>query len=119
MIENLECRSVQVHRYNNACAYPEGSDLTLRRVYIDSSEQGLLTGAEPGCVRIPDSIFENLGMGGQTHATHLDGEELEIDGSYTPSSKSEAHCVKTRADRTYVSNSVIASIEIPRVAKQA
>jgi len=109
-IENIECRNVAVGDGNGACVRLEGSNLTLEHVYFHSSQQGLLTGRKPGDVSIRHSFLERLGNRGQAHGIYQGGGTLTIDRSYVLGSKSEGHEVKSRATRTTISHSVIASL---------
>lgn len=109
-IENIECRNVGVRDGNGACVRLEGSNLTLDHVYFHSSQQGLLTGRRPGDVVIRHSFLERLGNRGQAHGIYQSGGTLTIDRSYILGSKSEGHEVKSRALRTTITRSVIASL---------
>ncbi|WP_078121719.1 hypothetical protein [Thiosocius teredinicola] len=109
-IENIECRDVKVKDGNGACVRLQGKNLTLKHVFFHSSQQGLLTGNKPGKVVIVDSFFERLGHGGRAHGIYQGGGVLEIDRSYFLGAKSQGHEVKSRAKRTTITNSVIASM---------
>ena len=109
-IENIECRNVQVRDGNGACVRLAGRDLLLEQVYFHSSQQGLLTGGDPGDVLIRDSFLERLGHRGRAHGIYQGGGTLTIDRSYVLGSGDQGHEVKSRAQRTTISNSVIASL---------
>ena len=109
-IENIECRNVNVGDGNGSCVRLQGKDLNLEHVYFHSSQQGLLTGRDPGHVSIRHSFFERLGHGGQAHGVYQGGGSLAIDRSYFLGSKNEGHEVKSRALRTTITRSVIASL---------
>lgn len=109
-IENIECRDVKVKDGNGACVRLQGKNLTLKHVYFHSSQQGVLTGNKPGKVVVQDSFFERLGHGGRAHGIYQGGGELVIDRSYFLGAKSQGHEVKSRALRTTITNSVIASM---------
>lgn len=108
-IEGLECSNVAVPDRNGACVRLEGRNLTLSRVHFHDSEQGILTGASPGTVRIEHSLFERLGRDGQAHGIYVGGGRLEIVKSRVLSSKEEGHEVKSRARETVITDSVVAS----------
>ncbi len=110
VIENIECRNVKVRDGNGACVRLEGRNLRLEHVYFHSAQEGLLTGRRPGDVVIHDSFFERLGHRGQAHAIYQGGGTLTIDRSYILASKSQGHEVKSRAQRTTITRSVIASL---------
>jgi hypothetical protein len=109
-IENIECRNVQVRDGNGACVRLAGPNLVLDRMYFHSSQEGLLTGGKPGDVVIRRSFFERLGHGGRAHGIYQGGGTLTIDRSYVLGAQDQGHEVKSRAKRTTISNSVIASL---------
>jgi len=109
-IENIECRNVQVRDGNGACVRLAGRNLLLEQVYFHSSQEGLLTGSDPGDVVIRHSFFERLGHGGRAHGVYQGGGTLTIERSYVLGSKGQGHEVKSRAQRTTIANSVIASL---------
>lgn len=109
-VSNIECRNVAVPDRNGACVRLEGQNLTLEHVYFHDAEQGMLTGSKPGDVTIRNSYFERLGRGGRAHAIYQGGGTLTIERSYILGAKDQAHEVKSRALRTTIRNSVIASL---------
>ncbi len=109
-IENIECRNVRVRDGNGACVRLAGRNLVLEQVYFHSSQQGLLTGGDPGDVLIRDSFFERLGHRGRAHGVYQGGGTLAIDRSYVLGSGDQGHEIKSRAQQTTISNSVIASL---------
>ncbi|MCB1802448.1 MAG: hypothetical protein KDI82_12225 [Gammaproteobacteria bacterium] len=109
-VSNIECRNVAVNDRNGACVRLEGQNLTLEHVYFHDAEQGMLTGSKPGEVTIRNSYFERLGRGGRAHAIYQGGGMLTIERSYILGAKDQAHEVKSRAQRTTIRNSVIASL---------
>lgn len=111
LIENIECFNINVAHENGACVRFEGRNLELNNVHFHSSQQGLLTGHKPGRILIRNSKFENLGKNGQAHGIYVGGGELFIFKSEFLASKSEGMEVKSRAKRTIVERSVIASLD--------
>lgn len=109
-IKNLECRFISVSDGNGACIRLEGTNLLVDHVYIHDSDQGILTGAEPGIVRIRDSRFQQLGLNGLSHGIYIGGGELQIEDSLFLASKSEGHEIKSRAQITTIKRSIIASL---------
>lgn len=111
IIENLACRNIAVKDRNGACIRHEGFNLTLKGVHFTDSEQGILTHDKPGKLIIEDSRFERLGKNGRAHGIYVNGGELEIRRSFILSAKDEGHEIKSRAERTTIEYSVIASLE--------
>jgi tetrahydromethanopterin S-methyltransferase subunit F len=110
VIENIECFNIQVRDGNGACIRFEGVNLELNNVYFHDSEQGLLTGPEPGKIMIMNSKFERLGKNGQAHGIYVGGGELYIYKSEFVSSKSEGMEIKSRAKKTVIDRSIVASL---------
>lgn len=110
-IEGIECSGIAVPDRNGACVRAEGRNLTLRNVYFHNSEQGVLTVAEPGKVTVLDSRFEKLGKAGRAHGIYVGGGELEILRSSFLASQDQGHEIKSRASRTVIRDSVIASLD--------
>lgn len=109
-IINIECSNVSVRDGNGACVRLEGRNLQLRDVYFHDSQQGLLSGKSSGNILIENSRFERLGHGGRSHGIYVGSGELYINNSKFLSSKKEGHEIKSRARKTLISNSTIASI---------
>jgi hypothetical protein len=109
VIRNLECRGISVRDRNGACVRHEGVNVRLEHVYFHDSEQGLLAGGQNGRIELIDSRFERLGRDGMAHGIYVGGDELVIRDSLILASKSEGHEVKSRAARTLIERSVIAS----------
>ncbi|MBT5108964.1 MAG: hypothetical protein HOM25_09800 [Rhodospirillaceae bacterium] len=110
VIEGLACSGISVRDRNGACIRHEGANLTLRRVHFFDSENGILTSKNTGVILIEDSRFENLGKGGQAHGVYIHSGELIIRRSVFISSKDEGHEIKSRAARTIIEDSVVASL---------
>ena len=107
---NIECHSISVQDRNGACIRHEGSNLILDHIYFHDSQQGILTGNNPGVIEITDSRFENLGQNGRAHAIYTNGGELYIRNSLVIASKDEGHEIKSRSSITSIINSTIASL---------
>jgi len=111
-IHNIECRHIKVRDKNGACIRHEGKNLLLDNVYFHDSEQGLLTGGAPGLISIQNSRFENLGANsGQAHGIYVGGGELVIHNSIFIRARNEGHEIKSRAKKTYISKSIVASLD--------
>ncbi|NMP33044.1 hypothetical protein HII17_15915 [Thalassotalea sp. M1531] len=109
-ILNIECSGVRVSDGNGACIRLKGENLTIENVFFHDSEQGMLSGKNSGTVTIENSRFERLGFAGRAHAIYVGGGELYIHNSKFLSSKDEGHEIKSRAEKTIISNSTIASL---------
>jgi hypothetical protein len=108
-IENIECRLIAVSDMNGACVRHEGHNLRLAHVFFHNSQQGLLTGYEPGLVEIVDSRFELLGQNGRAHGIYVGGGELMVSDSLFIAAKSSGHEIKSRASVNVIEKSVVAS----------
>jgi len=109
-ISNIECRRIAVPDGNGACIRFEGRNLELEQVYFHDSEQGILTGSNPGLVDIRASRFERLGNRGQAHGIYIGGGRLAIADSLFLAARGEGHEIKTRAAETTIVRSVVASL---------
>ena len=110
VIEGLECSEIAVPDGNGACIRLEGRNLTVRHVHFHDAEEGILIADTGGTVIIEDSRFERLGASGRAHgvyANHI--EALIIRRSCFLSSTDQGHEVKSRAARTVIEDSLIAS----------
>jgi len=116
-IDGLECSDISVVNGNGACIRMEGRNLTLRNVYFHDAQQGILAGKagapEKGLLLIEDSRFERLGFGARAHAIYVgeDAITLHIRRSQIVSSTGYGHEIKSRAQRTLIESSVIASLD--------
>ena len=116
VIEGLECSHIAVRDLNGACVRGAGRNLTLRQVYFHDAQVGLLTGRAEGRILIEDSRFERLGDPGgpaNPHAIYVGdtADEFILRKSRVVSSSGEGHEVKSRAARTVIVDSVIASLD--------
>lgn len=115
VIEDIECSQSRVPSGNGACIRLEAENLTLRRVHFHNNETGLLSGKRTGLVVIEDSLIERNGFTGanlgQTHNIYVGGGELVIRRSRVLAARNEGHEVKSRAARTVIEESVIASLD--------
>ena len=113
VIEDIECSQSRVRDGNGACIRLEAENLTLRRVHVHNNEMGLLSGDRTGLVVIEDSLFERNGFPGAAlgHNIYVGGGELVIRRSRVLAARNEGHEVKSRAARTVIEESVIASMD--------
>jgi len=110
-IEGLECSGIRVDDANGACIRLEARNLTLRKVFFHDSESGLLSwNRDSGTVLIEDSRFERLG---RAHGVYVGRglTHLIIRRSSFFASTAEGHEIKSRAARTTIEGSVIASLD--------
>lgn len=110
VVRNIECYGVKVSDFNGACIRLEGQNLTLDHVYFHDSEQGVLAGRKPGTVIVSDSRFSRLGRDGRAHGIYVNGGELIIRDSQFLSSVDEGHEIKSRARRTVIERTIVASL---------
>jgi len=110
-MEDIICRNVKVKDRNGACVRMEGTNLTLRRVTFENSENGLLSNKGAGNILIEDSIFRANGAAGRAHGMYVNGGLLTVRRTQVLSSKDQGHGIKSRAERTIIEDSVIASLE--------
>ena len=116
VIEGLECSHIAVRDVNGACVRASGRNLTLRKVYFHDAQTGLLAARAEGRIVIEDSTFERLGDPegrANPHAIYIDSsvDEFILRRSRVLSSSGEGHEVKSRAARTVIIDSVIASLD--------
>jgi hypothetical protein len=109
-ISNIECKNIAVGDANGACIRAENANLTVNHVYFHNSEEGILTFSHSESLHIQDSRFEKLGKNGFAHGVYIGSGELYIDKCLFISSVSEGHEVKSRAKKTVITNSVLASL---------
>jgi hypothetical protein len=110
VIEHIECRHIRVRDGNGACVRHEGRNLTLRQVFFHDVQSALLTGSDPGLVRIVDSRFSEMGWRGRAHGIIVGGGELRIENSQIVAARSWAHAIHSRARSTLITNSLVASL---------
>lgn len=109
-IVNIECSNVNVRDGNGACVRFEGTNIQLRNVFFHDSQQGFLSGKNSGLILIENSRFERLGKSGRAHGIYVGSGELYINNSHFLSSKDEGHEIKSRAEKTIIQNTTIASL---------
>ncbi|MCM2681513.1 hypothetical protein [Echinimonas agarilytica] len=110
-IRNIECRNIKAKAQNGACVRFHGKNLSLEHVYFHSGQQGLLTSNKAGKIIIEDSWFINLGKSGRAHGIYVGSDtELYISDSVFLGAKDQGHEIKSRASRTLIQRSIIASL---------
>ena len=114
IVENLELTAMDVSDDNGAGIRHEGTDLSVRYVYMHDGEEGILAGNIPdGELLIEHSRFERLGAGpGFAHGIYINGmAHLIVRNSLFLRSREQGHELKSRALRTTIECSVLASLD--------
>lgn len=110
-VEGLECAFIRVQGGNGACVRLEAKNLTLRNVVFRDSQSGLLSwNRDSGSILIEDSRFERLGRAHGVYVGRGD-THLVIRRSRFLSSTAEGHEIKSRAARTTIEDSIVASLD--------
>jgi len=101
VVDNIEFSGSRVPDRNGAGIRLEGTNLTIRNSRFHDNENGVLTGAGEGFVRIEFSTFSYNGSGtGQSHNLYVGSiDELVIRGSYFHHAN-VGHNIKSRARTT-------------------
>lgn len=111
LVNNIECRGINVRDGNGACIRQEGKNLTVEHVYFHNSQEGILeTSKVPGYIKVYDSRFERLGYQGQAHGIYTNKAKLYIYRSLFLAAKSEGHAIKVRGDTLHIEYSVLSSL---------
>jgi hypothetical protein len=109
VILGLEISNVSVPDGNGAAVRQEGRNLILRNVYFHDNEMGILTAKGSGTLLVEDSVFESNGHEGLAH--NAQGETLKFVRSQSLRARDEGHEIKSRAFRTIIRDSIIASLD--------
>lgn len=112
-VEGIEVSNVRVPDGNGAAIRQEGRNLTLRRVHLHNNEIGIMSERDTGILRIEDSLLEDNGYPGAAlgHNIYAQGDELRFVRSRSLRARNEGHEIKSRAGRTIIEESVIASLD--------
>jgi hypothetical protein len=115
LVENIECRNIQVNDKNGACIRFEGANLTVRNLYAHDSQSGVMTSNNAGIVKIEYSTFERLGgkaaVEGYAHALYIKADELFFYQSKILSTKGECSGIKSRSKKVVIDSSLLASMD--------
>jgi hypothetical protein len=115
LVENIECRNIQVNDKNGACIRFEGANLTVRNLYAHDSQSGVMTSNNAGIVKIEYSTFERLGgkaaVEGYAHALYIKADELFFYQSKILSTKGEGSGIKSRSKKVVIDSSLLASMD--------
>lgn len=120
-IEGLEIVGARVPDANGAAIRFQATDLTVRNLFIHDNENGILTsqgGTQgAGLIRIEHSVFARNGSPlrpGLQHNVYVSGAALttlEFIGNVSLAGIHEGHELKTRAERSTVTCSVLAGLD--------
>ena len=112
-IEGLECSDIKVGDGNGCCLRQQQGDVTLLGVHFHHSQMGLLTGHNGGDIEIFDSYFHDSGhdeSGQLGHNIYVNSGNLEFVRSWSLAARNAGHELKSRAARTTIADSLIASL---------
>jgi hypothetical protein len=112
-VEGLECREVRVRDGNGTCLRQEHGDVMLRGVHFHHNQMGVLTGHNGGNLQIYDSYFHDSGYdesGNLGHNIYVNSGTLEFTRSWSIAARNAGHELKSRAERTVIQDSLIASL---------
>ena len=87
--------------------------MTLRGVHFHHAQMGVLTGHAGGRIRIIDSYLHDNGVEGSDtlgHNVYVNSGELEFVRSWSLRARNAGHELKSRASRTLIMDSLIASL---------
>lgn len=112
-IEGLEVSDIIVPDGNGAAIRQEGTNLTLRDVYFHNNQMGILTQRDTGILTIEDSVLESNGYPGGAfgHNIYAQGKMLRFVHSKSLGARHEGHEIKSRAAKTVIEDSIIASLD--------
>lgn len=116
IVQGIEISGVSVPDGNGAAIRFEGAgNLTVDSVHFHDNQNGLLANPGFGLLTIKHSLFERNGYNassGYAHGVYANGgAELLIQNSQFLRSKLGGHEVKSRADKTTIEDSVIATLD--------
>ena len=112
-IDGLACHGIRVSDGNGACVRQDRGDVTLRGVHFHHAQMGVLTGHAGGRIRIIDSYLHDNGVEGSDtlgHNVYVNSGELEFVRSWSLRARNAGHELKSRASRTLIMDSLIASL---------
>lgn len=112
-IEGLTCSHIKVGDGNGCCVRQDSGDVTLVGVHFHHSQMGMLTGNRGGAIRIFDSYFHDSGYdesGNLGHNLYVNSGTLDFIRSWSLAARNAGHEIKSRAARTVIRDSFIASL---------
>jgi len=116
LVENIECQHIAVKDHNGACIRFEGTNLTVRNVYVHDSQSGIMTTHNYNSfLHVEFSKFERLGGKaagrGYAHAIYANVDEFVFSYSKVLSIGKEGSGLKSRSRKTIVDHSILASLD--------
>lgn len=116
LVESIECQNISVRDHNGACIRFEGTNLTVRNLYVHDSQSGIMTSHNyEGFLHVEFSKFERLGGKatgrGYAHAIYANVGEFVFSYSQVLSTGKEGSGLKSRSRKTVVKNSILASLD--------
>jgi hypothetical protein len=112
-LEGLECRNVSVRDGNGTCVRHQRGDAILINVHFHDSQMGILAGPDGNTTHIIDSYIHDSGsdgLGQLGHNVYVSNQELRFERSWSLSARNGGHEIKSRASRTLIKDSLIASL---------
>ncbi len=113
LIDGIECSRIKVRDGNGSCVRLQGRNLRLVGVHFHDSQEGILTGSDTGKIVVLDSKFKNNGKNqrlGRSHNLYIGtADEFQFIRSLSLTARGQGHEVKSRAKRSIIKDSVIAS----------
>lgn len=104
LVENIKCRNIQVSDMNSACIRFEGTNLTVRNLYVHDIQSGVMSSDNAGIAKIEYSTFERLGGKAQgegyAHGLYIKADELFFFKSKILSTKGEGSGIGSRSKKT-------------------
>ncbi len=111
-LDGLECSLVKVSSGNGACLRQQGGMVVLRGVNFHHNQMGILMGNKGDRLRIEDSFIHDSGRphyGLLGHNIYANGSELFFVRSWSLRAGRSGHQLKSRAELTFIEDSVLAS----------
>jgi hypothetical protein len=112
-IEGLECSHIKVSDGNGCCVRQDSGNVELVGVHFHHSQMGMLTGHKGGEITVTDSYFHDSGYdesGQLGHNIYVNSGTFRFVRSWSLAARNAGHEIKSRADRTTIYGSLIASL---------
>lgn len=113
VIEGLRCSHVRVSDGNGACVRQQHGDLRLVGVHFHHAQMGVLTGHNGGTIQVVDSYLHDSGFdesGQLGHNIYVNSGTFGFTRSWSLAARNAGHAIKSRAERTVIEESLIASL---------
>jgi hypothetical protein len=112
-IEGLECSHIKVSDGNGCCVRQDSGNVELIGVHFHHSQMGMLTGHKGGEITVTDSYFHDSGYdesGQLGHNIYVNSGTFRFVRSWSLAARNAGHEIKSRAVRTTIQDSFIASL---------